>query len=59
MVAFSFKTKKGSNTVYLVPNHDEKRIGWKKATAPIYAFIIAETGGDPLGVNEQSDVLQQ
>ena len=38
--ALSFKTKKSSDTVYLVPNDKEKKIGWKKTTAPVYAFTI-------------------
>ena len=51
MVAFCFKTKKSSETVYLVPDKDKKKIGLKKTTVPVYAFVIADSS---LSVNSVS-----
>ena len=37
-LSFEVKTKRGSDTVYLVPDNGKKRIGWKKNAVP--AFIL-------------------
>ena len=63
MYALSFKTKKGS-IYYLVPDDDKKRIECKKATAPVYAFLLGgyRKNGDSLGVSQETiceDPVQQ
>ena len=40
--ALSFKTKKGLNMYYLVPDDDEKKIVLKETTVPVYAFTLVD-----------------
>ena len=51
--ALSFKTMKDSDTVYLVPNDEEKKIGWEKTTIPVYAFMMDGITNDSLSVSQQ------
>ena len=52
--ALSFKTKKGLNMYYLVPNDDKKQIELKETTVPDYAFTIDGLYSDSPSGNQQT-----
>ena len=45
-LSFTVKTKRGSDTVYLVPDKGNKRIGWKKKAVPAFILYSDLLGGD-------------
>ena len=48
-LSFEVKTKRGSDTVYLVPGNGKKRIGWNKKAVP--AFMLPS---DPLDGDQET-----
>ena len=45
-LSFEVKTKRGPNTVYLVPDMGKKRIGWKKRAVPAFILSSESLNGD-------------
>ena len=46
ILSLTVKTKKGSDTVYLVPDNGKKRIGWKKKAVPAFIIYSSPVGSD-------------